>query len=61
MHPTVTAADWLRRAADAWSEADATQDQEARRVKVILAEGFERLAKHAAYLLASSDTNSSKR
>jgi hypothetical protein len=50
MQPTMTTADWLRRAADAWSEADTTQDQEARRVKVILAEGYERLARHAAYL-----------
>ncbi len=50
MQPTMTTADWLRRAADAWSEADTTQDPEARRVKVILAEGYERLAKHAAYL-----------
>ena len=33
----MTAADWLRRAADARSEADATQDQEVRRVKVVLA------------------------
>jgi hypothetical protein len=27
-----------------------TRDPEARRVRVILAEGYERLAKHAAYL-----------
>ena len=46
----MTTADWLRRAADAWSEADAAQDPELRRVKVILAAGYERLAKHAAYL-----------
>ena len=50
MQPTMTTAEWLRRAADAWSEADTTQDQEARRVRVVLAEGFERLAKHAAFL-----------
>lgn len=50
MQPTVTAADWLRLAAEMWSEAEATQDQQARRVKVILAEGYERLAKHAAFL-----------
>ena len=50
MQPTVTAADWLRLAAGMWSEAEATQDQQARRVKVILAEGYERLAKHAAFL-----------
>jgi hypothetical protein len=31
MPPTITTADWLRRVADAWSEADATQDGEARR------------------------------
>jgi hypothetical protein len=50
MQPAMTTAEWLRRAADAWSEADATQDQEARRIKIILAEGYERLAKHAAFL-----------
>lgn len=50
MQPTMTTADWLRRAADAWSEADATADPDAKRVKVILAKGYERLAKHAAYL-----------
>jgi hypothetical protein len=50
MQPTMTIADWLRRAADAWSEADATQDQEARRAKILVAEGCERLAKHAAFL-----------
>ena len=50
MQPTMTTGDWLRRAADAWSEADKAQDQEARRAKVILADGFERLAKHAAFL-----------
>ena len=50
MQPTMTTADWLRRAADAWSEADATQDQEARRAKILVAEGCERLAKHAAFL-----------
>jgi len=50
MQPTMTTADWLRRAADAWSEADATQDQEARRPKILVAEGCERLAKHAAFL-----------
>ena len=46
----MTTAEWLRRAADLWSDADATQDQEGRRIKIILAEGFERLAKHAAFL-----------
>ena len=46
----MTTADWLRRAADAWDEADAIQDREARRTKVTLAEEYERLAKHAAYL-----------
>jgi hypothetical protein len=50
MQPTMTTAEWLRRAADLWSDADATQDQEERRIKIILAEGFERLAKHAAFL-----------
>jgi hypothetical protein len=47
----MTTADWLRRAADAWSEADATTtDPEVRRAKVLIAEGCERLAKHAAFL-----------
>ena len=50
MLQTVTTADWLRRAADAWDEADAIQDREARHTKVALAEEYERLAKHAAYL-----------
>ena len=57
MRPTMTAAYWLRRAADTRSEADAAHDQEARRVKVILAEGFERLAKHTAHL-ADADAES---
>ena len=47
---TMTTADWLRRAADAWDEADAIQDRKASRTKVTLAEEYERLAKHAAYL-----------
>lgn len=46
----MTTAEWLRRAADAWSEADATVDPKARHAKVVLAEGFERLAKHATFL-----------
>ena len=50
MQPTMTTGDWLRRAADAWSEADATEDPEARPAKVLVAEGCERLAKHAAFL-----------
>jgi hypothetical protein len=50
MLQTMTTADWLRRAADAWDEADAIQDREARHTKVALAEEYERLAKHAAYL-----------
>ncbi len=50
MLQTMTTADWLRRAADAWDEADAIQDRAARHMKVTLAEEYERLAKHAAYL-----------
>ena len=50
MQPTMTTADWLRRAADAWSEVDATANSEARKAKVAIAEGCERLAKHAAFL-----------
>jgi hypothetical protein len=46
----MTTADWLRRAAGAWDEADAIQDGKARHTKVTLAEEYERLAKHAAYL-----------
>jgi hypothetical protein len=48
MLQTTTTADWLRRAADAWDQADAIQDREARHTKVALAEEYERLAKHAA-------------
>jgi hypothetical protein len=47
---TMTTADWLRRAADVWDEADAAQGPEARQAKVTLAQEYERLAKHAAYL-----------
>jgi len=50
MLQTMTTADWLRRAADAWDEADAIHDREARHAKVTLAEECERLAKHAAYV-----------
>jgi hypothetical protein len=50
MQPTMTTADWLRRAADAWSAADTTVDPEARRARILVAEGCERLAKHAAFL-----------
>jgi hypothetical protein len=50
MLQTMKTADWLRRAADAWDEADAIHDREARHTKVALAEEYERLAKHAAYL-----------
>jgi hypothetical protein len=50
MQPTMTTADWLRRAADAWSEADATTDPQVRHAKVLIAEGCERLAKHASFL-----------
>ena len=50
MQLTMTTADWLRRAADAWSEADATTDPQVRHAKVLIAEGCERLAKHAAFL-----------
>jgi hypothetical protein len=46
----MTTADWLRYAANMWTEVDATEDRDARRVKLLLAEGYERLAKHAAYL-----------
>jgi hypothetical protein len=50
MQPTMTTADWLRRAADARSDADATSDPEVRRAKVLITEGCERLAKHAVFL-----------
>ncbi len=50
MQPTMTTADWLRRAADSWTEADAIADPELRKAKVLIAEGCERLAKHAAFL-----------
>jgi hypothetical protein len=53
MQPTMTAADWLRRAADAWEQAEAIVDPRARAVRLTIAEGYQRLAKHAA-LLANS-------
>ena len=50
MQPTMTSSDWLRRAADASTEADATAGPEVRHANVLIAEGCERLAKHAAFL-----------
>ena len=60
MAPTFTTAYWLMKAADAWSQAETTQDQEARRIKLTIAEGYERLAKHAASLAAADQPEAQK-
>jgi hypothetical protein len=60
MAPTLTTAYWLKKAADAWSQAETTQDQEARRIKLTIAEGYERLAKHAASLAAADQPEEQK-
>jgi hypothetical protein len=56
MGPTFSTAYWLMKAADAWSQAETMQDQEARRIKLTIAKGYERLAKHAASLTAADQT-----
>jgi hypothetical protein len=51
----MTTADWLRRAAEAWEQAEATADPKARAARLALAEGYQRLAQHAALLADSPD------
>lgn len=60
MAPTLTTAYWLMKAADAWSQAETTQDQEAKRIKLTIAQGYERLAKHAASLAAADQPEKQK-
>jgi hypothetical protein len=40
--------DWLRRAAEIWAEADAADDLTTKRLKIMLAQGCERIAHHVA-------------
>jgi hypothetical protein len=60
MAPTLTTAYWLMKAADAWSQVETTQDQEAKRIKLTIARGYERLAKHAASLAAADQPEKQK-
>jgi hypothetical protein len=48
MSATFTASDWLRRAAEFWAEADAADDLHRKRLKIMLAQGCERIAHHVA-------------
>ena len=48
MPATFTSSDWLRRAAEMWAEADAADDLTTKRVKMVLAQGCERIAHHVA-------------
>jgi hypothetical protein len=58
MRPTITTADWLRRAAEAWEQADDTDDPKVRAARLTIAEGCQRLARHAA-LRSCSEQDSS--
>jgi hypothetical protein len=55
MQPTLTTAYWLQRAADAWAQAEALDDPKVRAVRLLIAEGCQRMADHAA-LLANLQT-----
>ena len=46
MPATFAASDWLRRAAEIWAEADAADDLTTKRLKIMLAQGCERIAQH---------------
>ena len=48
MPATFAASDWLRRAAKIWAEADAADDLTTKRLKIMLAQGCERIAHHVA-------------
>ena len=48
MPATFAASDWLRRAAEIWAEADAADDLTTKRLKMMLAQGCERIAHHVA-------------
>ena len=50
MQPTMTTGEWLRRAAEAWSEADATVDPKAGTRESSSRRRIKRLAKHATFL-----------
>jgi hypothetical protein len=46
MPATFTTSDSLRRAAEIWAEADAADDLTTKRLKIMLAQGCERIAHH---------------
>jgi hypothetical protein len=48
MPATFTVSDWLRRAAEAWTEAAAADDVHTKCLKIMLAQGCERIAYHVA-------------
>ena len=48
MPATFTASDWLRRAAEIWTEAGAADNLHTKRLKIMLAEGCERITHHVA-------------
>ena len=48
MPATFAVSDWLRRAAEIWAEADAADDLTTKRLKIMLAQGCERIAHHIA-------------
>lgn len=48
MPATFATSDWLRRAAAFWAEADATDDLHMKRLRIMLAQGCERIAHHVA-------------
>ena len=48
MPATFTASDWLRRAAEIWTEAGAADNLHTKRLKIMLAQGCERIAHHIA-------------
>jgi hypothetical protein len=50
MEQTFTTEYWLQRAADACTQADAIVDPKARAARLLIAEGCQTMAKHAALL-----------
>ena len=55
MPATFTSSDWLRRAAEMWAEADAADDLRTKRVKMVLAQGCERIAHHVAAQMKAAE------
>ena len=55
MPATFTSSDWLRRAAEMWAEAAAADDLRTKRVKMVLAQGCERIAHHVAAQMKAAE------